>query len=148
MRVAIVGAGVAGLAAARTLVESGAGVVLFEKSRIPGGRLATRQVGNFIFDTGATSIAPRGLGIEGAMLRKRLEQIHEIVMPVHVRQLVRQDRLDLCGVEMRERGNRQHHDWPKRSDDERHVDVRELHDPDDTCDAEPRGETIGRGLPR
>ena len=84
MRVAIVGAGVAGLAAARTLVESGAGVVLFEKSRIPGGRLATRQVGNFIFDTGATSIAPRGLGIEGAMLHQLdKSDLIEIQRPIY-----------------------------------------------------------------
>lgn len=70
MRVAIVGAGVAGLAAGRTLSKAGITVVLFEKSRGPGGRLATRQVGDFLFDTGATSIAPRGLEIERVMLRE------------------------------------------------------------------------------
>ena len=64
------GAGVAGLAAGRTLAKAGASVVIFEKSRAPGGRLATRHVGDFVFDTGATSIAPRGLGIEAVMLKE------------------------------------------------------------------------------
>jgi len=68
LRVAIVGAGIAGLAAGRTLQKSGASVVLYDKARGVGGRLATRRVQDFVFDTGATSIAPRGLGIETAML--------------------------------------------------------------------------------
>jgi renalase len=66
----VVGAGVAGLAAGRTLKAAGADVVIFEKSRGPGGRLATRRVDAFTFDTGATSIAPRGLGIEKVMLEE------------------------------------------------------------------------------
>lgn len=70
MKVAIVGAGVAGLAAGRTLAKAGLAPVLFEKSRGPGGRVATRRVGPYSFDTGATSIAPRGLAIERVMLEE------------------------------------------------------------------------------
>ena len=41
-RVAIVGAGMAGLTCARELVQHGHEVILFEKSRGPGGRMPTR----------------------------------------------------------------------------------------------------------
>jgi renalase len=70
LRVAIVGAGVSGLAAARTLVAAGHETVVFEKSDAVGGRVATRRVGDFVFDTGATSIAPRGFAIEQVMLHE------------------------------------------------------------------------------
>ncbi|MFG5409811.1 FAD-dependent oxidoreductase [Piscinibacter sakaiensis] len=42
-RVAIVGAGVAGAACARALAQAGAELQVFDKSRGPGGRLATRD---------------------------------------------------------------------------------------------------------
>jgi renalase len=42
-RVAVVGAGLAGAAAAHALVRAGHGVTVFDKSRGPGGRLATRR---------------------------------------------------------------------------------------------------------
>ena len=70
MRVGIVGAGISGIAAARTLRASGAEVVLFEKSRGVGGRCATRRVGGYTFDHGATSIAPRGKSLERVMLEE------------------------------------------------------------------------------
>lgn len=41
-RIAIVGAGIAGLACARELIQCGHEVILFEKSRGPGGRMPTR----------------------------------------------------------------------------------------------------------
>ena len=43
--VVVVGAGIAGLTAARSLVESGAGVIVVDKSRGVGGRMATRRIG-------------------------------------------------------------------------------------------------------
>lgn len=51
-RVAVVGAGVAGLACARALVESGFGVRVFEREAVPGGRVATRRVASLTFDHG------------------------------------------------------------------------------------------------
>lgn len=45
MRVAVIGAGVAGLACARELQSRGCQVEVFEKSRGPGGRMPTRWVG-------------------------------------------------------------------------------------------------------
>lgn len=43
-KVAIIGAGMAGLACARELVQQGHEVVVFEKSRGPGGRMPTRWI--------------------------------------------------------------------------------------------------------
>ncbi len=69
MRVAIVGAGVSGLAAAYRLRQAGREVVVFEKSGGLGGRVNSRQHKlGYTFDVGATSITPRGKTIERIML--------------------------------------------------------------------------------
>lgn len=70
MNVGIVGAGMCGLAAARYLHRSGHQVTVYEKSKGVGGRLATRRQNGFVWDTGATSIAPRGKSIEQVMLHE------------------------------------------------------------------------------
>ena len=59
MKVTIVGAGLSGLMAARTLIDSGHQVVLFDKGRSPGGRLATRRIGNACVDHGAQFFTTR-----------------------------------------------------------------------------------------
>jgi predicted NAD/FAD-dependent oxidoreductase len=51
--VAVVGAGLAGLSAARTLADHGHEVVVFDKSRGTGGRCATRRSEHAPFDHGA-----------------------------------------------------------------------------------------------
>jgi predicted NAD/FAD-dependent oxidoreductase len=53
MRVVIIGAGVAGLMAAQSLVENGHDVVVVDKGRSPGGRLATRRIDDATLDHGA-----------------------------------------------------------------------------------------------
>ncbi|MGA1631040.1 MAG: FAD-dependent oxidoreductase [Phycisphaerales bacterium] len=61
-RVAIVGAGIAGLVAARTLADHGLDVEVFDKGRGPGGRTSTRRDGEARFDHGApcfTAADPR-----------------------------------------------------------------------------------------
>ena len=55
----VVGAGIAGLLAARRLQASGLRVTLLDKGRRPGGRMATRQVGGGVCDHGAQFITVR-----------------------------------------------------------------------------------------
>lgn len=58
--VAIVGAGIAGLCAAATLTEAGLGVVVVDKARGVGGRMATRRLGGAVLDHGAQFFTVRG----------------------------------------------------------------------------------------
>jgi predicted NAD/FAD-dependent oxidoreductase len=58
-RVAVIGAGVAGLACARTLHDHGLSVVVFDKARGPGGRTATRRAEGGGFDHGAQFFTAR-----------------------------------------------------------------------------------------
>ncbi len=52
-RVAVIGAGLAGLAAARGFASAGAEVTVFDKARGPGGRISTRRTEHGAFDHGA-----------------------------------------------------------------------------------------------
>jgi len=60
MRIAIIGAGIAGLSAANRLREAGVDCTVFDKSRGLGGRMATRRVGLLQFDHGAQYFTARG----------------------------------------------------------------------------------------
>lgn len=53
MRSIVIGAGIAGVLAARTLADRGREVVVLDKGRSPGGRLATRRIGAATLDHGA-----------------------------------------------------------------------------------------------
>ena len=63
MKVAVIGAGLAGAAAARVLRAQGAHPVLFDKGRGPGGRLSTRRaetpLGEMRFDHGGQYVTAR-----------------------------------------------------------------------------------------
>jgi renalase len=59
-RVAIIGAGIAGLACAGKLADGGLAPVIFDKGRGIGGRVATRRMGEMRFDHGAQYITARG----------------------------------------------------------------------------------------
>lgn len=59
-KVAVIGAGISGLFAARTLADHGVDVTVFEKSRGCGGRMSTRQTDQFgFFDHGAQYFTAR-----------------------------------------------------------------------------------------
>jgi renalase len=60
VRAIVVGAGMSGLVAARRLASRGHDVVVFDKGRGPGGRLATRRIGAATFDHGAQFFTVRG----------------------------------------------------------------------------------------
>lgn len=59
-KVAVIGAGCAGLAAARRLHDAGVRITVFDKSRGVGGRMATRRIGEQRFDHGAQFFTARG----------------------------------------------------------------------------------------
>lgn len=73
MKVAIVGAGMAGLACAGALAEAGASVTVFDKGRGPGGRMATRRLetplGEASFDFGAQYFTARDPGFIAQVAR-------------------------------------------------------------------------------
>jgi predicted NAD/FAD-dependent oxidoreductase len=56
---AVIGAGVAGLAAARRVADAGATVTVFDKGRGPGGRCSVRRADGWSFDHGAQYLTTR-----------------------------------------------------------------------------------------
>lgn len=66
-RVAVIGAGIAGLSCARVLQEAGVSVVVFEKSRSLGGRCATRRWEGHVVDHGAQYFTVRSQGFRAVL---------------------------------------------------------------------------------
>jgi renalase len=58
-RVAVIGAGLAGLVCAERLIRQGWPVTVFDKGRAPGGRMATRRADDLRFDHGAQYFTAR-----------------------------------------------------------------------------------------
>lgn len=65
MKVVVVGAGMAGLVAARAIVDAGHAVLVLDKGRSSGGRCATRRIGPAVFDHGAQFFTVRSDGFAG-----------------------------------------------------------------------------------
>jgi renalase len=76
LKVAVIGAGMAGVACARTLVQAGHAAHLFEKSRGFGGRMATRRTEFGGFDHGAQYFTVRDTRFARALLTTQ-----EVVRP-------------------------------------------------------------------
>ncbi len=62
--IAVIGAGWAGLSAARRLADAGREPVVFDKARGPGGRSSTRRQDGFSFDHGAQYFTARDPGFQ------------------------------------------------------------------------------------
>ncbi len=58
-RCAVIGAGIAGAAFARHARAAGISVTVFDKGRLPGGRLSTREAGGALFDIGSPWVDAR-----------------------------------------------------------------------------------------
>ena len=67
MRVAVVGAGIAGIACARVLVEAGVETVVLDRGRVPGGRMASRRLAGRVVDLGASYFVPRDAGFQAVV---------------------------------------------------------------------------------
>jgi predicted NAD/FAD-dependent oxidoreductase len=59
MKTLVIGAGICGLTAARILKGAGTNVVVIDKGRGIGGRMATRRIGDAVFDHGAQFVTAR-----------------------------------------------------------------------------------------
>ncbi|NNG03976.1 MAG: NAD(P)-binding protein [Inquilinus sp.] len=92
--VAIVGAGIAGLACGAALREAGLAVEVFEKSRGLGGRIATRRVDGLAFDHGAQYATVRGEAFPAAM-----QELVAAGAAAEWRPAIRDHRLDGSGDE-------------------------------------------------
>ena len=67
MRVAVVGAGISGIACARRLVAGGQQVVVLDRGRTPGGRMASRRLGGRPVDLGASYLVARDEGFRSVV---------------------------------------------------------------------------------
>ena len=65
--IAVIGAGIAGIACARTLMQAGHKVTVFEKSQGAGGRMSTRETEFGSFDHGAQYFTVRDARFEKAL---------------------------------------------------------------------------------
>ncbi|PSB31845.1 NAD(P)/FAD-dependent oxidoreductase [Stenomitos frigidus] len=65
--IAVVGAGIAGLTCAQQLQQAGYRVVILEKSRGVGGRLATRRLHETLADHGTCYLTPKGEAFRGLL---------------------------------------------------------------------------------
>jgi len=83
MRIAVIGAGIAGLVAARDLSDAGHEVVVFEKSRGMGGRMAARRSeGGAVVDHGLPVLdVPRDGVLAGYVVELATDDLVEVDAP-------------------------------------------------------------------
>ena len=83
---------------------------------------------------------PDGRVIEEQRLDDGLQEIHEVVVTTDMRELVRDERLDLRRRQARDRGRRQQHDRLQPADHHGHDDHGRLIDTHDAIEREPSGD--------
>ena len=81
-RIAIIGAGAAGIAAASLLQKASISVAIFEKSRGLGGRCSTRRFDNFTIDHGAQYFTLRNEEFKAAAIQACGEDLLPILAPI------------------------------------------------------------------
>jgi predicted NAD/FAD-dependent oxidoreductase len=84
-RVAVIGAGLAGIAAAREFVRKGMTVTVFEKSRGMGGRCASKRWEGHVIDHGAQYFTIRDERFRAAVLGASGDRVQELAAPVRSR---------------------------------------------------------------
>ena len=82
--IAIIGAGMSGLAAAHTLQDMGQTVTLFEQTGEVGGRATTQRREGYIYDSGAQYIKPGPVSTPLVTERFALPDLIDIVKPVWI----------------------------------------------------------------
>ena len=83
--IAIIGAGISGLAAAHVLSDAGHAVTIFEKSGEVGGRATTRRRDGFTYDSGAQYIKGGGAMSDAWITERfRVDDLIDISKPVWV----------------------------------------------------------------
>ncbi|HWP06075.1 MAG TPA: FAD-dependent oxidoreductase, partial [Polyangiaceae bacterium] len=105
-RVAVIGSGFGGLAAAIRLQAAGISTVLFEARDKPGGRAYVYEDSGFVFDAGPTVItAPHALDELFAVAGRRREDYVEFLPVTPFYRLLWEDgtRFDYAGAESMER---------------------------------------------
>jgi renalase len=81
-RIAVIGAGLAGIAAAHALTSRNAHVTIFEKSRGYGGRCATKRWQGHVVDHGAQYFTLRDERFKHAVEQACGDAIHRLELPV------------------------------------------------------------------
>ncbi len=82
MKIAVIGAGIAGISAAKTFFQAGHQPVLFEKSRELGGRCATKRWEGHIIDHGAQYFILRDTSFREEISRALGEDSLRIAAPI------------------------------------------------------------------
>jgi len=104
LKIAIIGAGMAGVAAAKALLKRGHAVTIFEKSRGFGGRCATKRWEGNVIDHGAQYFTIRDLHFRTAVQEASSDTLMQLQAPV----------LDEHGRELPDTGRWFHRDGNSR----------------------------------